>query len=140
MRSAILLIAVFSCLLALCNATYVQVWNSLGAKVYEVFDTQCYTVDPMFASPLNNHHNNVYKHDIDANGILNVSAHKSTGKTNNIIITNDRGRLTRDDIEQIMSDVEKYKAEDEAVAVRVQAKNSLESYAYQLKDSLDDSK
>ncbi|KAJ2908246.1 hypothetical protein GGI21_003078 [Coemansia aciculifera] len=59
MRSTIFLIAIFSCLLALCNATYVEVWNSIGVKTYQVQDTQCYTVDPMFTSPVNNYHNNV---------------------------------------------------------------------------------
>ncbi|KAJ2373281.1 Hsp70 chaperone, partial [Coemansia sp. RSA 2611] len=79
--------------------------------------------------------------DIDANGILNVSAHdKSTGKTNKITITNDKGRLSKEDIERMVSDAEKYKAEDEAVAARVAARNGLESYAYQLKNTLDDAK
>ncbi|KAJ2732470.1 Hsp70 chaperone [Coemansia sp. BCRC 34962] len=77
--------------------------------------------------------------DIDANGILNVSAvDKSTGKTNKITITNDKGRLSKEDIERMVADAEKYKAEDEAVAARVAARNGLESYAYQLKNSLDD--
>ncbi|KAJ2007564.1 Hsp70 chaperone [Coemansia thaxteri] len=79
--------------------------------------------------------------DIDANGILNVSAvEKSTGKSNKITITNDKGRLSKEDIERMVSDAEKFKAEDEAVAARVQARNGLESYAYSLKNSVADPK
>jgi len=79
--------------------------------------------------------------DIDANGILNVSAHdKTTGKSNKITITNDKGRLSKEEIERMVSDAEKYKAEDEAVAQRIASKNALESYAYNLKNSLNDEK
>ncbi|KAL6597126.1 hsp71-like protein [Neocallimastix californiae] len=79
--------------------------------------------------------------DIDANGILNVSAlDKTTGKSNKITITNDKGRLSKEEIERMVSDAEKYKAEDEAVAQRVQAKNALESYAYNLRNSIQDEK
>ncbi|RKP13390.1 70 kDa heat shock protein 3 [Piptocephalis cylindrospora] len=79
--------------------------------------------------------------DIDANGILNVSASdKSTGKTNKITITNDKGRLSKEDIERMVSEAEKYKAEDEAAAERIAAKNGLESYAYNLRNSLQDEK
>ena len=79
--------------------------------------------------------------DIDANGILNVSAvEKSTGKENKITITNDKGRLSKDDIDRMVSDAEKYKAEDEKQRDRVQAKNGLESYAYQMKQTMEDDK
>ena len=79
--------------------------------------------------------------DIDANGILNVSAvEKSTGKENKITITNDKGRLSKDDIDRMVSDAEKYKAEDEKQRDRVQAKNGLESYAYQMKQTMEDEK
>ncbi|OUM58728.1 hypothetical protein PIROE2DRAFT_15925 [Piromyces sp. E2] len=79
--------------------------------------------------------------DVDANGILNVSAlDKTTGKSNKITITNDKGRLSKEEIDRMVSDAEKYKAEDEAVAQRVQAKNSLESYAYNLRNSIQDEK
>ena len=72
--------------------------------------------------------------DIDANGILNVSAvDKSTGRENKITITNDKGRLNKDQIEKMVQEAEKFKAEDEAQRDRVAAKNALESYAYQLK-------
>ncbi|KAL2845462.1 heat shock protein 70 family [Aspergillus pseudoustus] len=75
--------------------------------------------------------------DLDANGIMNVSAvEKGTGKTNKITITNDKGRLSKEDIERMLADAEKYKAEDEAEAARIQAKNGLESYAYSLKNTL----
>lgn len=75
--------------------------------------------------------------DIDANGILNVSAlEKGTGKSNKITITNDKGRLSKEDIEKMVSEAEKYKAEDEKEAERVQAKNQLESYAFSLKNSV----
>ncbi|KAJ3205276.1 70-kilodalton heat shock protein [Entophlyctis luteolus] len=77
--------------------------------------------------------------DIDANGILNVSAQdKSTGKQNKITITNDKGRLSKEDIERMVSEAEKFKAEDEAVADRIHAKNALESYAYSLRNTLQD--
>jgi heat shock protein 1/8 len=79
--------------------------------------------------------------DIDANGIMNVSAlEKGTGKTNKIVITNDKGRLSKEEIERMLSEAEKYKAEDEAEAGRIGAKNALESYAYSLKNTLSDAK
>ncbi|RHY18795.1 hypothetical protein DYB32_010329 [Aphanomyces invadans] len=79
--------------------------------------------------------------DIDANGILNVSAiEKSTGKENKITITNDKGRLTKDDIERMVQEAEKYKSEDEANKLRIEAKNGLENYAYNLRNTLNDEK
>lgn len=79
--------------------------------------------------------------DIDANGILNVSASdKTTGKSNRITITNDKGRLSKEEIERMVNDAEKYKAEDEEAASRIQAKNGLESYSYNLRNSLTDEK
>ncbi|KDO35222.1 hsp70-like protein [Saprolegnia parasitica CBS 223.65] len=79
--------------------------------------------------------------DIDANGILNVSAvEKSTGKENKITITNDKGRLSKDDIDRMVQEAEKYKAQDEAHKVRVEAKNALENYAYNLRNTLNDEK
>ena len=75
--------------------------------------------------------------DIDANGILNVSAlEKSTGKENKITITNDKGRLSQDEIERMVAEGEKYKAEDDANKNRVEAKNGLENYCYSLKSSI----
>ncbi|RXK42508.1 hsp71-like protein [Tremella mesenterica] len=75
--------------------------------------------------------------DVDANGILNVGASdKTTGKSSRITITNDKGRLSKEEIERMLAEAEKYKAEDEAVAERVQAKNGLESYAFSLRQTL----
>jgi heat shock protein 1/8 len=75
--------------------------------------------------------------DIDANGILNVSAiEKSTGKENKITITNDKGRLSQDEIERMVAEAEKYKAEDDANKNRIEAKNGLENYCYSLKTSI----
>merc|ERR1711988_414669 len=72
--------------------------------------------------------------DIDANGILNVSAaDKGTGKSNKITITNDKGRLSKEDIEKMVSDAEKFKAEDEAMKNKIEAKNGLENYCFQMK-------
>jgi len=79
--------------------------------------------------------------DLDANGILNVSAEdKTTGKKNKITITNDKGRLSKDEIEQMIRDAEKYKAEDEAHSGKVAAKNALEGYAHSMKNTLSDAK
>merc|ERR1719267_469204 len=79
--------------------------------------------------------------DIDANGILNVSAvEKSTGKENKITITNDKGRLSQEEIERMVDEAERYKAEDEANRVRVEAKNALENYACSMKNTMADEK
>nr|AXS58618.1 heat shock protein 70 chaperone isoform B homeolog f [Epichloe coenophiala] len=79
--------------------------------------------------------------DLDANGIMNVSAvEKGTGKSNKIVITNDKGRLSKEDIERMLTEAEKYKEEDEAEGRRVAAKNGLESYAYSLRNTLADPK
>lgn len=79
--------------------------------------------------------------DLDANGIMNVSAvEKGTGKANKITITNDKGRLSKEEIERMLAEAEKYKEEDEAEAGRIGAKNGLESYAYSLRNTLSDEK
>jgi len=79
--------------------------------------------------------------DVDANGILNVSAcDKSTGKQNKITITNDKGRLSKEDIEKMVNDAEKYKADDDLQKERISAKNNLESYCFNMKSTLDDEK
>jgi len=79
--------------------------------------------------------------DIDANGILNVSAcDKSTGKQNKITITNDKGRLSKEEIERMVNDAEKFKADDEKQKERISAKNGLESYCFNMKTTLDDEK
>ena len=77
--------------------------------------------------------------DIDADGILNVSAvEKSTGKENKITIKNEKGRLSADEIEKMVQEAEKFKAEDEANKARIEAKNSLENYTFTVRNSLRD--
>jgi L1 cell adhesion molecule like protein len=77
--------------------------------------------------------------DMDANSILNVTAaDKSSGKKNNITITNDKGRLSQADIERMVQEAEKYKSEDDLTRQRIEAKNGLENYAYSLKNTLRD--
>ena len=79
--------------------------------------------------------------DIDANGILNVSAvDKGTGKVNKITITNDKGRLSKEEIEKMVNEAEKYKGEDEKMKKRIEAKNSFENYCFQMKNTLNDEK
>ncbi|KAK3234429.1 hypothetical protein CYMTET_55316 [Cymbomonas tetramitiformis] len=72
--------------------------------------------------------------DIDANGILNVSAvEKGTGKANKIEIKNDKGRLSKDDIEEMLKTAEQFKQEDQQNMDRIEAKNALENKLYQAK-------
>lgn len=79
--------------------------------------------------------------DIDSNGILKVSAvEKSTGKEQKITITNDKGRISAEEIDRLVQEAEKYKAEDEANKARIEAKNGFENYVYQLKKSLNEEK
>jgi L1 cell adhesion molecule like protein len=79
--------------------------------------------------------------DIDANGILNVSAEdKSTGKKNQITITNDKGRLSKDEIERMVNDAKKYENDDKTTRERVEARNGLENYAYSMKNTINDEK
>lgn len=79
--------------------------------------------------------------DVDANGILNVSAsEKSTGKMQKITITNDKGRLSKDDIERMVQEAAAAAEEDKAHMDNVEAKNGLESYVYNVRNSLNDEK
>merc|ERR1740136_224665 len=79
--------------------------------------------------------------DIDANGILNVSAQdKSSGKEEKITITNDKGRLSKEEIEKMVTDAEQFKAEDEKQKERITAKNGLESYCFNIKSTVEDEK
>jgi len=79
--------------------------------------------------------------DIDANGILNVSAaDKSTGKANKITITNDKGRLSKEDIERMVAEADKFKQSDEQQRERIGAKNAVESYCFNLKQTIEDEK
>lgn len=79
--------------------------------------------------------------DVDANGILNVSAcDKASGREQKITITNEKGRLSQDEIDRMVDEAETYKAEDEKNKERVDGKNNLENYCYSLKNSLADEK
>ncbi|KAI9007115.1 hsp71-like protein [Gaertneriomyces semiglobifer] len=79
--------------------------------------------------------------DIDANGILNVSAEdKTTGKSSRITITNEKGRLSQSDIDRMVNEAEKFRQEDEKVAERVQARNAFEAYTYNIRNTLQDEK
>jgi heat shock protein 1/8 len=75
--------------------------------------------------------------DVDANGIMNISAaDKSTGKSNKITITNDKGRLSKEQIEEMIKQAEKFKDEDDKQREKIEAKNGLENYLYNLKNSM----
>ena len=77
--------------------------------------------------------------EIDENSILTVSANdKGTGKTETITITNDKGRLTKEEIEQMVKDGEKFAEEDKAVKEKIDARNQFENYIYQMKNSVED--
>ncbi|KAE8190717.1 hypothetical protein CF336_g5183 [Tilletia laevis] len=77
--------------------------------------------------------------DVDANSVLNVSAaSKTPGKSQKITITNYKGLLSKEDIERMVNKAEKFRAEDEAATARITAKNGLESYAYNLSNSLNE--
>ncbi|XP_026443462.1 probable mediator of RNA polymerase II transcription subunit 37c isoform X2 [Papaver somniferum] len=79
--------------------------------------------------------------DIDANGILNVSAEdKTTGKKNKITITNDKGRLSKEEIEKMVQEAERYKTEDEEHKKKIESKNGLENYAYNMRNTIKDEK
>merc|ERR1719262_192333 len=79
--------------------------------------------------------------DIDANGILNVSAQdKSTGKSNQITITNEKGRLSQAEIDRMVQEAEKYRAEDEANKSKIEAKNGLENYCFTMRNTLNEEK
>lgn len=80
-------------------------------------------------------------YDIDSNGILNVSAvEKSSGKSQNITITNDKGRLSKEEIERMVKEAEQFKEQDEEMKGKLEAKNSLENYLYQMKNYIIDDK
>jgi heat shock protein 1/8 len=79
--------------------------------------------------------------DMDANGVLNVHAtDKAGGKSNKITITNDKGRLSKEDIDRMVSEAEKYREEDARHKERIDARNGLENYIYSVKNSTDDAK
>ena len=77
--------------------------------------------------------------DISTDGILNVSAvEKGTGKSEKITITNDTGRLSKEQIDEMLKEADKYKEEDSANKARVEAKNSLENMCFRMKTTMDD--
>jgi L1 cell adhesion molecule like protein len=79
--------------------------------------------------------------DVDANGILNVSAsEKSTGKSQKITITNDKGRLSKEDIDRMVEEAEKNAAEDKVQMERVEARNGLEGYLYNTRNTVREDK
>merc|ERR1719389_629529 len=80
--------------------------------------------------------------DIDANGVLNVTAEDkgASGKRANITITNDKGRLSKDDIDRMVREAEQYAEEDKAAKEKIDAKNALESYCYQMKNTASEDK
>jgi heat shock 70kDa protein 1/2/6/8 len=72
---------------------------------------------------------------------MNVAASdKGTGKLNKITITNEKGRLSKDDIERMVNEADRFKDEDEKTKKRVEAKNSFENFCFQMKNSLNDEK
>jgi heat shock protein 5 len=78
--------------------------------------------------------------EIDANGILNVGAEdKGTGKSEKITITNDKGRLSQEEIERMVEEAEEFAEEDRKTKERIDARNSLETYAYNMKNTISDS-
>jgi len=80
--------------------------------------------------------------DIDANGVLNVSAEDkgASGKKANITITNDKGRLSKEDIDRMVAEAEQFAEEDAKAKERIDAKNALESYCYQMKNTISEDK
>mmetsp|Transcript_38673 Transcript_38673/g.121843 ORF Transcript_38673/g.121843 Transcript_38673/m.121843 type:complete len:656 (+) Transcript_38673:63-2030(+) len=77
--------------------------------------------------------------EIDANGILNVGAEdKGTGQSEKITITNDKGRLSQEEIERMVSEAEEFAEEDKKVREKIEARNALENYVYSMKNTLSD--
>lgn len=77
--------------------------------------------------------------EIDENSILTVSAHeKGTGKSETISITNDKGRLTKEEIERMVADAEKFADQDKALKEKIDAKHQLENYIYQMRNTVED--
>jgi len=80
-------------------------------------------------------------YDLDANGILTVSGlEKSTGKSDEIKVTNDKGRLSKEDIDKMLADAEQFKEDDENAKAIIDARNNFEGFVYQMKSTLSDEK
>ena len=79
--------------------------------------------------------------DVNSDGIVNVSAQdKGTNKKNSIVIKNEKGRLSSEEIDEMMKEAEKFKEEDRLIKERIDSRNSLESYAYSVQSSLNEDK
>ena len=79
--------------------------------------------------------------DINVNGILNVGAQdKSTGKSNQITITNEKGRLSQSDIDRMVQEAEKYREEDNTNKSKIEAKNGLENCRFTMRNTLQEEK
>jgi heat shock protein 5 len=77
--------------------------------------------------------------EIDENSILSVSAiEKGTGKKESITITNDKGRLSKEEIEAMIQDAEKFADQDKALKEKIDSKNALENYIYTMRNTIDD--
>lgn len=77
--------------------------------------------------------------ELDANGILKVSAgDKGTGKSESITITNDKGRLSQEEIDRMIAEAQEFAEEDKATSEKIQARNGLENYAFSLKNQAND--
>lgn len=77
--------------------------------------------------------------ELDANGILKVSAgDKGTGKSESITITNDKGRLTQEEIDRMIAEAQEFAEEDKATSERIGARNGLENYVFSLKNQAND--
>ena len=79
--------------------------------------------------------------ELDANGILKVGASdKGTGKAESITITNDKGRLSQEEIDRMLQEAEQFAEEDKAIKGKIEARNGLENYAFSLKNQVNDEK
>jgi len=79
--------------------------------------------------------------EIDANGILNVQAKDiGTGKVESIVIKNDKGRLSKEEIDRMLNEAQKFEEEDKKLKEKIDARNDLESYSYNLKNTVSDEK
>ena len=77
--------------------------------------------------------------EIDENSILSVKAtEKGSGKEESITITNDKGRLSKEEIDQMIKDAEKFAEQDKAIKEKIDAKNSLENYIFTMRNTIED--
>merc|ERR1711998_339237 len=78
--------------------------------------------------------------EMDANGILQVGAEdKGTGNSESITITNDKGRLSQEEIERMVAEAEEFAEEDKKVRDKIDSRNQLENYVYSMKNTISDS-